>query len=177
MPNIYTDLTASDRATVRERLLAGLHPEPNSGCHLWTGAASTGGYGQIRYHRTLFYTHRLAFEFAAGPIPKGQSVLHSCNNSFCGNPSHLRTGSQAENMADMARAGRAYRPTREIYSDRDITDMRGYAIWGWPVSQIRAVTGASLSTIQGVRKGRYRPDAVDGELDKAGWTPNWRAPE
>src|SRR5215469_3393240 len=77
------------------------------GCHEWAGAImkggprTTGGYGQINVGGRATYAHRVAWELANGPIPKGAQVLHSCDNRRCVNVAHLRLGSFRDNMDDM----------------------------------------------------------------------------
>lgn len=43
------------------------------------------------------------YEFIVGPIPKGLLIRHLCHNKKCVNPSHLRQGTQKENMQDSVR--------------------------------------------------------------------------
>lgn len=76
------------------------------------------GYGalwdrSINNNRTA---HRLAWEFARGPIPEGQWVLHRCDNPPCCNPSHLFLGTQTENDADRTTKGRSSRGGRHPYA-------------------------------------------------------------
>jgi HNH endonuclease len=87
--------------SIEQRLKAGLVRDPDTGCLIWAGAKS-GSYGYL-----TFGVHRLAWEHANGPIPEGMQVLHKCDEPRCCNPDHLFLGTQAENMADKVRKGRA----------------------------------------------------------------------
>jgi len=77
-------------------------------CWEWKGARSSAGYGQKWTPSVgqVLYTHRLAYEWANGPIPSGMIVLHACDNPPCCNPSHLRLGTHADNVADKMQKGR-----------------------------------------------------------------------
>lgn len=49
--------------------------------------------------------HRLMCEAAHGPPPSGAVVMHSCNNKWCVNPTHLSWGTQKENITDAVLRG------------------------------------------------------------------------
>lgn len=112
--------------TLAERFEQYVHPEPNSGCHLWSGGVSVSGgkgnarlreeaktYGSFRLGSRKDGTyrvqraHRVAWELANNAeVPKGMSVLHRCDAPLCVNPDHLSLGTCADNGRDMARKGR-----------------------------------------------------------------------
>lgn len=74
-------------------------------CWPWTLSKADKGYGQIMVRtngqRRPLGTHRVAWEVTHGSIPDGLWVLHSCDNPPCCNPSHMRLGTNADNVADM----------------------------------------------------------------------------
>lgn len=84
-------------------------PVPESGCWLWLGTTTPGGYGQIpagrRERRVL--AHRLSLEVSRGPIPAGLLVCHKCDTPACVNPDHLYAGTAKDNCRDMHARGRA----------------------------------------------------------------------
>lgn len=76
-------------------------------CIEWTGHRIAFGHGRYTtgpHARKL--AHRVAFEEACGPIPKGMCVLHRCDNPPCINPDHLFLGTRQENNRDRDKKGR-----------------------------------------------------------------------
>jgi hypothetical protein len=77
-------------------------------CWSWTGTKTDLGYGQMRVSENKQYAHRFAFELQKRqPIPTGHKVCHRCDYPPCVRGSHLFSGTQAKNMSDMVRKGRA----------------------------------------------------------------------
>lgn len=96
------------------------HVEKSANCWTWTSATNDRGYGRFDNR----YAHRISWEQAAGPIPDGLNVLHTCDNPPCirnddegwyegtlgvmrPRRGHLWLGTHADNMADMGRKGRS----------------------------------------------------------------------
>lgn len=70
----------------------------DNGCWNWTGTVARTGYGFFSIGRNSYLVHRLAYEFAVGPIPAGMMVDHTCRNRRCVNPAHLRAVSNKQNQ-------------------------------------------------------------------------------
>ena len=76
-------------------------------CIEWRGYTNKAGYGVKTWNRKHKLLHRVAWEWANGPILEGAHVLHRCDNPPCVNPNHLFLGTQADNMKDMIAKGRS----------------------------------------------------------------------
>jgi hypothetical protein len=83
-------------------------------CWEWTAYILLNGYGQITYHNKVWGSHRLAYTFTHGDIPKEMVVMHTCDNPCCCNPAHLRLGTQADNVHDMISKGRKVNPGGKV---------------------------------------------------------------
>ncbi len=94
-------------------------------CWPFKGAKHRDGYGRahilIDGQNRIKIAHRLAYEFAKGPIAEGMDVLHSCDNRICCNPAHLSLGTHTENMIDMRRKGRC---SRQVFTPVQVLEVR-----------------------------------------------------
>jgi hypothetical protein len=77
-------------------------------CWLWTAYRDHSGYGIFGLNGRNQRAPRVAYELLVGPIPQGMYILHSCDNPPCVNPSHLRVGTNLENVQDKMNRGREY---------------------------------------------------------------------
>ncbi len=92
--------------TLEERLDA--YAYVMEGHLLWGGTLHRQGYGTIKVDgKRGTLTHRVAWELAYGPIPKGICVLHLCPGEphACIEPEHLYLGTYSDNTYDKIRAG------------------------------------------------------------------------
>lgn len=88
------------------------HVNVGSGCWVWTGFVDSKGYGRQNVtispkKKVSQGAHRVSWALNVGPIPDGMHILHECDNPICVRPDHLKLGTHAENMRDMALRGRA----------------------------------------------------------------------
>jgi hypothetical protein len=72
-------------------------PEPNSGCWLFLGALSTGGYGTISLEGKQVRAHRAVYRLLRSEIPAGLVLDHLCRLPACVNPDHLEVVTHKEN--------------------------------------------------------------------------------
>jgi hypothetical protein len=128
--------TWAQRAVYRHRAFQGrvLVPLDRDACWLWTAGRVAKGYGRVRFDRRTWWAHRLARLVAFGDLP--EAVCHTCDNPPCVNPEHLRSGTLADNTAEMWAKGRS-RVTVSITPDRLPLVMRALASVGPPRSRGR----------------------------------------
>ena len=131
------------------------------GCWLWAGGTLKSGYGAIsaggRCSRSL-RAHRVSYELFFGPIPEGLEVMHTCDTPLCVKPTHLFTGTHADNMADMARKKRSTlgdRNPSRLYPERVAKgEKNGHAkLTEEKICEIRAAVGRG--EIQSVLAAQY----------------------
>lgn len=80
-----------------------------SKCWNWEGPmiGMYGAGGSLQTTRATIRSHRLSFVLHGGVLTDEKPhVLHSCDNTLCVNPEHLRAGDQRDNNTDKHQAGR-----------------------------------------------------------------------
>lgn len=133
-------------------------PEPNSGCWLWTGALSSGGYGRFSSKRggkhVMLQAHRVAWEIYRGPLRPGLCVCHRCDNPPCVNPDHLFVGTKKENSEDMARKGRSTHGEKGPHARLTMKDALDVLRSTASGAALAVKYGVSSATINDIRMGR-----------------------
>ena len=138
-----------------------------SGCWEWNGARDQHCYGLVRApHGVIKRAHRVAYESLVGSIPTGFFVCHHCDNPPCVNPAHLFAGTQAENVADMVRKGRANlsglslgRSDRRL-TDDEVRDIRSRCSAGEPQISVARLYGVRGGYINNIIRGRRRTEVA-----------------
>ncbi len=130
----------------------------DTACWVWIGAFDSSGYGMFKMNGRDNRAHRIAYEMVHGPAGK-EPVLHRCDNPACCNPFHLRTGSQAQNMQDMATKGRQRRLLPKAVRDAILRDCG-------PSREVALRHGVSTKTVAKLRQHVTRDGA--GNRDRTG---------
>ena len=120
-------------------------------CWQWAGAVNACGYG----HTFNGAAHRRMYAAFVGPIPDGMSVCHTCDNPACVNPFHLFLGTHSDNMADMARKGRAGRRAGEDSPTAKLNTAAVLFILSSPLQakELGAMFGVTSTRVRQIRRG------------------------
>lgn len=136
-----------------DRLMSHVQMDPNTGCWLCDLSHTGHGHTAIRAGSRMVLSHRLMWEAHNGPIPSGKIVLHKCDTPACVNPDHLRAGTHADNMRDMAERGRCNVKSAKLTPQHVRTIRREY---GQKSSvELGRAFGVHGGTIMDVVRGNY----------------------
>lgn len=122
-------------------------------CEIWSGRKNKRGYGITREGR---YAHRQVFFDTHGYWP--DVVRHKCDNPPCVSLDHLEPGTQADNLRDAVKRGRARRAQGEDVATAKLTvdkvkDIR-YRVATETVSSLAREYGVDRKTIRKIRDGQ-----------------------
>jgi hypothetical protein len=125
-------------------------------CWIWLGPFDKDGYGQIYYpqRKVATRTNIVAWELTNGFVPKGLCILHTCDNRPCIRPTHLFSGTNAQNTADMLARGRERRWYK--FSDYDVEVMLAMREEGYLMREIATEFETSISYVCDILNGKRR---------------------
>jgi hypothetical protein len=136
---------------VKEQVTKKRFKVDENGCYLWQGTINNStGYGIVSVMGRLYGVHRLAWQFANGPIPEGMVVCHKCDVCACCNPDHLFIGTLRDNALDMCAKGRNARGEDgggARYTWKQVDDIRRRALNGESMRGISRQLSIPFSTI------------------------------
>lgn len=152
------ELHEDHRLDAQLRLLSRVKFDLETGCWLWVGCLTSGGYGSIRFRLKTYRAHRLAYEVFRDEITL-PSVCHTCDTPRCINPFHLFQGTQSDNMKDAALKGGCFHNrgsgnSNAILTETEVLDMRTQYGLGVPVATLASQFGVCHATAWGVSTGR-----------------------
>ena len=130
-------------------------PKNENHCWEWQGATLPFGHGVFRVpgEQRNKRAHSHALELATGnEVPDELHVLHSCDNPPCVNPSHLRVGTDQDNVDDMFRRRRNAR--RSALTDDDIVSLRERRAAGETIVSLADSFGISNATVSCIALGK-----------------------
>lgn len=134
---------------------------PFSGCAVWFGAVTAGGYGRSavaqRVHGTTI-VHRAVFQEIHGHVPKEMYVCHDCDTPACVNPNHLFLGTPSDNAQDRKIKGRSSPRCgesngRSALTAKQVAAMRGLLAEGITQKDIANDFSISQSTVSHIKRG------------------------
>jgi len=71
-----------------------------NGCWQWNAFCNPGGYGMFYFAGKPCLAHRASYDMHYGITDPKVEIVHSCHNSKCVNPEHLRIDSHSNNCID-----------------------------------------------------------------------------
>lgn len=156
--------------TLRERLEEKYQVTP--ACWEWIAGVDGKGYGVIKVNGKGARAHRVAYELYIGPIPEGLELMHQCDNPRCVNPGHLRPGTHAQNMAEMAARKRRKSTAGEKCSAAKLTNeqVRSIFVDPRPQKEIAGDYGVTQVCIAQI-KVRRSWKTITADLAVRGGTP------
>jgi len=128
-----------------------LRVDKTGDCWIWEGSC-IDGYGCFEIAKGVYLTHRVAWKIFHKEDPGPSRLLHSCNNTRCVNPAHLRRGTHSENMLQGFAEGRKFSKgtshSRVRLREGDVVKIRKLYAQGMKQCEIyKQFNWVSLSTI------------------------------
>ena len=91
--------------TKQQNFYKNIIKDPVTQCWNWTRSVNNVGYGMVRIDDRMMLAHRVQAIWQGWNI-QDLIVMHTCDNTVCVNPDHLRVGTIRDNMQDMISKGR-----------------------------------------------------------------------
>jgi len=138
--------------------------EPNE-CWPWKGT-KTHGYGEMSCDYVKQKAHRISFFLHNGEIPNDNIVMHTCDNTACCNPFHLKLGTPWHNSQDMVNKGRSKKGGKHwaaMFTDEEIRAIRKDTRSQREIARSYFTTQSRVSLIKSRKAWGHVPDKVDSD--------------
>lgn len=120
-----------------------------SSCWIWTGAKNNHGYGRFWNGSDVVLAHRHSWSICFGRPPVNH-ILHQCDTPACVRPSHLREGTQSDNLRDMYFRNRH---CKSRLGAKNVSDIRRRLASGEPGITLAKEYGVTPSAIYHIKNG------------------------
>lgn len=138
-------------------------------CWIWRGGVDKKGYGKVAYKSGDGAKHWVAshrFVAMISDMDATLCVLHRCDNPPCCNPSHLYSGTIADNLRDMREKGRhltgaaASDAYAKVGTPELVRAVRTSREDGLSFREIAAIHGISEGYVSGIINGARRAHVI-----------------
>lgn len=147
-------MSYDDRA--RERFLAKVPDQPETGCWLWTGSRDSDGYGRFVYRGDIVSAPRAGYALFVGD-PTGFQTRHTCDNPPCVRFTHLLLGDHNDNVQDMVERNRQCQGRRHHSARLDeirVAELVELHLEGATMSALARSFGVSVQAVDAILSGR-----------------------
>lgn len=131
-------------------------------CWEWIGGVDNKNkkapYGRQTINGKKLYAHRISYFINIGDFDESLEVMHTCDNSLCVNPHHLKLGTHHDNMMDMVEKKRYCKGTNLASSklnEQKVKEIRELYKKGESCRKIAPKYNVSKTTIADVVNNRY----------------------
>lgn len=139
-------------------------PEPNTGCILFFGTGENrDGYARINISGVRYSIHRFVYILKYGHVNRKTVIRHKCDTPACVNVDHLEAGTQADNVQDMHKRGRANlsrkgteNPKAKL-NEQQVEEIRKLYKEGMPRKEIQSRYSLSTGYVWKITSGQFWP--------------------
>jgi len=138
-----------DRILV-ERVQGRLVVDDDTGCHLWTGAVNSAGYGVLLYLYKSYKPHRVMMNAQEGDI-----ICHKCDTPLCCNPDHLYKGTRSQNAYDVIKRTGHGCATLTVNQVIEIKRLLAAGVKGCEIAKLFNVKPPAISRIKTGKRWKH----------------------
>lgn len=123
---------------------------PNGDCWVWTGALHTDGMAKpypasFLIGKNAYRASQVSLFIAGHPKASAEMcALHSCDNTLCVRPEHLRWGTRLENLQDYIER----RPHKAALQEHEVRAIRASTDRNVVLAEIYGVTQACICNVR-----------------------------
>lgn len=156
--SLYGDLSANHRDGQVWKLIDAITVNPADECIPWRRSVNAAGYARAQMNGREVRVSRVICEREYGPPPTPfHHAAHSCGNSVCVNPRHIRWATPQENIDDKKIHGTNLRGSRHglsVLTEGQVRVIKQQLSKGVKQRQLASEFEVSPSTIYAIAAGK-----------------------